>query len=546
MARLKFFENLIDGKLSKFIELGVEGFSEIINIGADLEKIFLPKNGGRTTFQSKDEAYQFFNECVERAIDQLNQKISQFDAQYMVEELMIWYTPLARLSLRKLNGKLNFESEKTNFPKIYKCLSYIDNTDEIAVRTLFITFSTYLALQKKAIDVLINLNLVRLSEEKNLSIVKKPSVEELADILEFSWGVARLHEIFQMVSKESNFSVNTIYIENGSIFYENSKEFSVLLATNTAYKDFSYPVKDDELQQIYDLYGVELGFSPEKIANTFKNTLEEKVTLDCKSKEELKKMINLAKNTVTLKGMLELLSNVICLEYSKQNRRKFIFDNQNKLSAKGIVKIREEYLFNWGTITSFCIRISNDLLNPDFLRKNRISNKNISSYLAHNFIEKWLLNFKTELEENDVWCEININNFEQVFDFNNKRGITKEIDFILFNESTKELIIGEYKNWQDVSFNFIDVTKEKYEIKRVKDSHEQLLRILESDLQKTGEFLGLDLKGATLKLVNIFENRNITCDNENYFTRVEFEAYCKRNLSSFKKRSKNDQSLFPS
>ena len=107
---------------------------------------------------------------------------------------------------------------------------------------------------------------------------------------------------------------------------------------------------------------------------------------------------------------------------------------------------------------------------------------------------------------------------------------------------SKILYIGEYKNWQDVSFNFMNIFKEQQKIKKINQSHMNLLAILNLNLKKLFSMLKIHkvngIEEVELKLINVFENRNIS-SNQNKdiknFSRVEFEIYLQNNQSNFLK-----------
>lgn len=552
---VKFYQDIIDDELSMNINLDMKGLVEIGTKKSNLEREILKGISSKKTFQNKNEAYQFLKELYENGLSHLEDKLLKFNPRLVIEEAMIFFTPLNILSILKLNGELNSERIKDYFPKIYKSLNSIKNNNEKDIRILYTALSSYIGINKKAIDVLVNVNLVRIEENRTESSLNRPSDKEFLEILDFSFGVYRLFYFFQMVSKEkeSDFSDNTIYLENGELYYYNSKDFMVNLATNTAFKDFTYPVKDSELNKIYGLYEEEFGFSPKKVLNTFMpmfkpDSLE---MVFCSMKDEFRKLINISKGTLTLKGLLTLLETDICLEYNKQDRYKFIFSDKCNVSTKGLVKIQDNYFFNYATIASYSNKLGNNLLNQDFLRNNELSSEKISRYLANSYAEKWLDNLHSKLTSENIWIQIQVKNFEQKFNFPDSRGTTKEVDFILFDASRKVLLIGEYKNWQDVSFNFLDIHKEQEKIKKINKYHINLLNILELEKKVLFELLNLEIDYAELELINVFENRNMLCNNRELdlekfniknFTRVEFEKYIEDNKPHFYKLKENNKS----
>lgn len=537
------YQSHIDEQLSDRIALGTKGIIGPVNFSEDLAYFLLQRN---ITFSSKNEAYTFFDELYKNRVSHLEEQISVFNYKVILEEMIVFLKPLVRLSISKLNGKLDFQKEKYNFPKIYQTLKTIDNKDELAVRTLFTTLHAYVGIKKRAVDVLANLCLIKVAEDNVTSSERKVAPEDILYFLELSNEIAYLFELFQMISKEKNFSVNTVSINDGHIVYQNSTDFTVELATNTAFKDFTYPVNQEEMENIYNLYKDEFGFSPQAIYNTF-DLLFKNIPNDSfifhKSKDELRGMLALNRGTMTLNGLLTLLEKDLCLEYKSQDKHEFIFDYKNKLSRKGLVKIREEYIFSTCTIASYINHLGNDLLNQDFLSRNKLPSPKISSYLSNFYAEKWLDDLSQKLMDKGIWNKIQVDSFEQeyTFPFN---GTTKEIDFILFDDKRKVLILGEYKNWKDVSHYFTEVEKEKNKINKMITSHVNLLKVLESDKSKLSKILEIDVRDAKLELINVFEERNILCNdglNGNRqdgfcirnFSREDFERYLEKNGSNF-------------
>lgn len=538
---LNFYEKCIDQELSKIIKLGIEGlnFSYVSN----LEKEVLSLK--QREFTSKGQAYKFFEQLYKNSVYKLEEKLSEYDPLKIIESLMLYLSPLTKLTIISMNGEINFPLQVgRHLPNVWRELSVSVVNDKV----LHTILKAYLGIKKRAIDIIVNINLIRINESSNNQVKSKLDTDSINDILADATTVCIYYDYFQKVSKENeeNFSNKTVYIEQGKILYPNSVNFEQDLFINTVYKDYLYPVGEPELQKIYSLYWEELGFSPRKIINTFSalffknNLLSESILY--KTKDELKCLVNLSNDTVNLKGLLVLLEKSICLEYRNQEKLSFIFDNNQRISTKGIIKIKDQYFLSFSTIVPYCYKLGNDMLNQDFLRKNGLSNQKISSYLANYYSEKWLHDIKNRMNKEGIWFEIQIGDFEKYFTIPPEKGITKEVDFILLDIHSKILYIGEYKNWQDVSFNFMNIFKEQQKIKKINQSHMNLLAILNLNLKKLFSMLKIHkvngIEEVELKLINVFENRNIS-SNQNKdiknFSRVEFEIYLQNNQSNFLK-----------
>ena len=119
---VKFYQDLIDDELSMNIILGMKGLVEIGTKKSNLEREILKDISSKKIFQNKNEAYKFLKELYENGLSHLEDKLLKFDPRLVIEEAMIFFTPLIRLSILKLNGKLDLEGIKFYFPKIYKSL----------------------------------------------------------------------------------------------------------------------------------------------------------------------------------------------------------------------------------------------------------------------------------------------------------------------------------------------------------------------------------------------------------------------------------------
>lgn len=134
---VKFYQDLIDDELSMNIILDMKGLVEIGTKKSNLEREVLKGISSKKTFQNKNEAYQFLKELYENGLSHLEDKLLKFNPRLVIEEAMIFFTPLTKLSILKLNGKLDLERIKVYFPKIYKSLNSIKNNNEIVKRILF-------------------------------------------------------------------------------------------------------------------------------------------------------------------------------------------------------------------------------------------------------------------------------------------------------------------------------------------------------------------------------------------------------------------------
>lgn len=551
---LRVYEKQIDREISEFLNSGITDIFCYNNFELNQEILGMEEK----KFSSKDEAYHYFEKLFKESVCRLEEKLSKYNTKSVIENLMMYLSPLTKLSVMSLNGKIDVPQDLTRtFPRIRSELRKYKN-EKIRLTNLKI----FLGRKKRLIDIIINVCLVKLDVNSEYSTGLKISPYEIYEILYAADEVLVLHNIFQRISKENKekFTDGIIYIGKGKLHYPDFHDYGLNIFANTALKEYGYSEKkEEEIKKIRKLYEEELGFSFNKIINTFSplffknNRLNE--GLFYRKRDELKKLINLAKDTVPLKGLLLLLDTNMCLEYKKQEKYSFIFNNDEKISAKGILKIGNQYIFSFSTISSYALKVCDDILNQDFLRKNGISNPKIAKYLATQYSEWWLRDIKSKMNKEGIWFDIQIGHFEKYFKFPQEKGITKEIDFVFFDEYSKTLLLGEYKNWQDVSFNFMDVHKEQERIQKVIKSHEKLISILSSDIEKLLEMLGIhryinNIGEVSLKLINVFENRNISSnqhifndDNQNRnienFSKQEFEEYVENHKNYFLKIEKS-------
>lgn len=543
---LKLYEGKIYKEVSEILKSDEIGFFDV-NLSSLNQGMFGIEE---KKFNSKDDAYNYFDKLVKEEVSRLEDKISKYDLKNIIENLMQYLSPLVKLSFMTGNGKVEFFQD---FPTLWTRFKKSEN--KIVQST---NLKAYLGEQKKRVDVLINMCLIGLDGEIGSLTKRKITPEEIYDTLEDVSKIIGLYSILQGISKENKKEFNTeiIYIEHSRIFYPGLKNYMLNILENTALKEYGYSdEKESQIKRINKLYEEELGFSTRTIINTFLPVFSQnhktRESVFFKQKAELKKLINLSNETVTLRGLIVLLESNMCLEYKKQDKYNFIFSNVEKITNRGILKIKDQYIFSFSTISSYTALLQNNMLNQNFLKENGIDNKKIARYLATNYSEWWLYDIKSRMNEKGIWFKIQIKNFEKYFKFPQENKITKEVDFIFFDMYSKTLYIGEYKNWQDVSFNFKDVHQEQQKIKKIIQSHEKLISILNSDVMTLLNMLGIDkyinnIEEVNLELINVFENRNISSNYPIYggtnqdrkvrnFSKMEFEKYLQNNAEYFLK-----------
>lgn len=553
-----FYCKNIDNYLSKLIDSEFEGWFYNSNLEL-LSEIGVEEQ----RFETKQEAYDFFKQLYEKGVIYLEEYLKKYIPLSILSESLTFLSPLNLLSLSNANGELKFNlSLMETFPKIWKNIKTLNKYNRVVQTTI----SGHLGMKKKSLDVIVNLILFRLNQTKlneNDDSLQVINSKEFLKAISIAEEVAVIYNCFQIISKENQnkFSSNTVLIENGKIKYPKAQKFGLDLLINATGKEYLHSILESKKEEVNQLYEKNLGISSLKVINTFRNCFSSKDLLNkveklnhsifVKSKTELKKLVNLSQNTLTLRGLLLLIDNNMCLEYKGQDKYKFIFDNNEKISRKGLVKIEGNYYYNLGTMVSYSAILSQDLLNQDFLKELKVSDKEISTFMAHQYSEIWLAELKEKLNKQGIWCEIQINNLEQCLVFPKQVGATKEIDFLLFDTQKNHLLIGEYKNWQDVSFSYPNINKEQDKIKKNIIKHKELLTVLNSNKNEFFRLLNLDIDDAKIKLIYVFENRNVLSNTniEGYdsyynleeiaiYSRVEFEKYIKLNKSNLLRMNK--------
>ena len=553
-----FYCTNIDNYLSKLIDKEVEGWVYNPNIEF-LNEIGVKEQG----FGTKQEAYEFFSQLYEKGVIYLEEYLKKYFPISILSESLTFLIPLNLLSLANANGELNFNLRlMETFPKIWNNIKTSNKYNRVAQTTI----SGHLGIKKKSLDIIVNLILFRLNQIKlneNDNSLQVINSKEFLKAISIAEEVAMIYNFFQIISKENQntFSLDTVLIENGKIKYPKAQKFGLDLLINTTGKEYLHSILESKKEEVNNLYEKNLGISSSRVINTFINCFSSKDLLNkveklnhsifIKSKTELKKLVNLSQNTLTIKGLLLLIDNNMCLEYKGQDKYKFIFDNNEKISRKGLVKIEGNYYYNFGTIMSYAEILSQNILNQDFLKELKVSDKEISTFMANQYNEIWLAELKENLNKQGIWCEIQINNLEQCLVFPKQVRATKEIDFLLFDTQKNHLLIGEYKNWQDVSFSYPNVNKEQDKIKKNIIKHKELLTILNSNKTDFLRLLNLDIDDAEIKLIYVFENRNVLSNSniEGYdsyynsgeiscYSRVEFEKYVEVNKPNLLRMNK--------
>lgn len=537
---------LIDNLLAKAFETKVETPSNWLS--TDFVKSELVSEG-KIIFKTKNEAYQFFNLKVDEVVDKFIERISEFSVNDLLQFILHIENSLSKVTRVKLNGQFCWDiSNALDFPKFTKIVLKL-NTDspskkEVTELQLFYhNFANFLGKIKKSIDVITNVLII--NSEGHSSNDKSINIMSMIELISESYSLWELFHIFQLISKEKadQFNENTIFIENGVIVYGASKDYYVESAVNNILQDFELPLDDKTEARLQELYYSELGFNNESIARGFARP---EFRLPCIfSKEELSNKFsqhNSGEAELGVKGLLNLLQIDILLFYNQEDRKEFIFSDENKLSNKGIVRIGDQYIFSIGTIFHYCLKLDSKMRNPSFVNNSRINS------FIQNYVSEFQLNKISKiLSEKNVWNKIDVDGFDDLLsEESRKQKTTKQIDLLLYNEKSDEILIVEYKNFLKKSFDRYREIKDEYKVKLFDKTHVKLLSDLKHSQVEFLERFSIPANNDShFVLVNVFEDRNILCGTEKiiddykivYKSRVEFEEYLWSTLSQF---AKND------
>lgn len=543
-------KKLIDNLLTKAFETEVEMASYWLS--TDFVKKELTSED-KIIFKTKEEAYQFLNSKVDKVVDNFFLRVSEFNSNELLQFILHMENSLASLTNAKLNGEFSWNSINCiDFPKFSENVRKLNtdrpsNKEIIELQLFYHNFDNFLGKIKKSIDIITNVLILNL---KNHSTNDKTiNIQSLTKLISDSYALWELFHIFKLISKEKeeNFNENTIFIENGELKYEKSKEYYTKSAVNNILKDYEMALDEETEIKLQELYYSELGFNIESVSKAFSR---KEFLFPCIfSKEELRNKFsqhNSSKSGLGLKGILNLIETDILLDYNQEEiynksyRKKFIFSDENKLSIKGIVKVGDQYIFSIGTIYHYCLKLENKMRNPSF-----VSNTKIKSFIQ-NFVSEFQLNkISKYLSKNNIWNKIDVNGFDNLLsEKSKKKNTTKQIDLLLYNEKCDEILFVEYKYFLKKSFDKFREIKEESKVESFDKSHIKLLKDLKL---KQSEFLKRYSIPANISskfvLVDVFEERNTLCGAEKlvddykviYMSRVEFEEYLSKNLSQFAK-----------
>jgi hypothetical protein len=531
-------EELIDSLLCKAFETRIETPSHWLPTDFIRNQISVD---GKQVFKSKNDAYQFLNSKVEEAIENFFTRISEFNPNDLLQFILHLETTISILTNARLDGKFRWEKLQietfTSFNQsdaLVKLNTENPSVDEVADLKLFYhNFINVLGKIKKSIDVITNSVIVVL-KKNNLQSSKNIDVQSMIELMSESYALWEFNHFFKLVSKEKEeqFDENTIFIEDGKIIYPNLKESYIKSSLNNMLQDYDPQLDDETEKELQNLYFSELGFNLYVLMSSFKGfglRVPRVVT-----KEDLRSYFShhaKEKEEIGLKGLMNLLNMDILLEYKdKEDKKKFIFSDEHKISIKGILKIDEQYLLSLGTIFHYNLKLVSKMTNPSFT-----SNKKISKFIKDKVSEFQIDKISKYLTEEGIWNKINVTGFDNLLsEASKEQGTTKEIDLLLYNTVSEEIIFVEYKSFLKKSFDRYREIQDEQKMNTFDQSHIKLLDDLKLKQLEFIEKYSIPAKvGCKFTLMNVFEDRNILCGTESfqgdykiiYKSRVEFEDY---------------------
>lgn len=531
-------EELIDSLLCKAFETRIETPSHWLPTDFIRNQISVD---GKQVFKSKNDAYQFLNSKVEEAIENFFTRISEFNPNDLLQFILHLETTISILTNARLDGKFRWEKLQietfTSFNQsdaLVKLNTENPSVDEVADLKLFYhNFINVLGKIKKSIDVITNSVIVVL-KKNNLQSSKNIDVQSMIELMSESYALWEFNHFFKLLSKEKEeqFDENTIFIEDGKIIYPNLKESYIKSSLNNMLQDYDPQLDDETEKELQNLYFSELGFNLYVLMSSFKGfglRVPRVVT-----KEDLRSYFShhaKEKEEIGLKGLMNLLNLDILLEYKdKEDKKKFIFSDEHKISIKGILKIDEQYLLSLGTIFHYNLKLVSKMTNPSFT-----SNKKISKFIKDKVSEFQIDKISKYLTEEGIWNKINVTGFDNLLsEASKEQGTTKEIDLLLYNTVSEEIIFVEYKSFLKKSFDRYREIQDEQKMNTFDQSHIKLLDDLKHKQLEFIEKYSIPAKvGCKFTLMNVFEDRNILCGTESfqgdykiiYKSRVEFEDY---------------------
>lgn len=548
---LEFEKNskeLIDSLLCKAFETRIETPSHWLSTDFIRNQI---RGDGKQVFKSKNDAYQFLNSKVEEALEKFFTRISEFNPNDLLQFILHLETTLSILTEARLDGRFRWGELQieafTSFSQsdaLLKLNTKNPSVDEEADLKLFYhNFINVLGKIKKSIDVITN-SIIVVLKTNNIQSSTNIDVQTMIELISESYDLWEFNHIFKLVSKEKEeqFDENTIFIEDGNIIYPNSRKSYIKSSLNNILQDYEPQLDDETEKELQNLYLSELGFNLDVLISSFKGF---GLRVPCVvTKKDLRSYFShhtKEKEEIGLKGLMNLLNMDILLEYKdKEDKKKFIFSDEHKISIKGILKIDEQYLFSLGTIFHYNLKLVSKMTNPSFT-----SNKKINKFIKDKVSEFQIDKISKYLTENGIWNKNNVTGFDNLLsEASKEQGTTKEIDLLLYNTVREEIIFVEYKNFLKKSFDRYREIQEEQKINTFDQLHIKLLDDLKLKQLEFIEKYSIPAKvDCNFTLMNVFEDRNILCGTESfqgdykiiYKSRVEFEEYL---LSTFDQLAK--------
>lgn len=507
-------QRLIDNKISEK-NLNSEKFNFEKNILKEL-------NVKEKVFNSKEEYYLFFNQFYEKILENLKKEIQKYDKDLLTFYIINLESLLAKISFIKLNGVFEDKYiDKKRLPKLKKRIEMIKRSKDHLKYKLFLNdVNTNVGFYKKGLDTIMNL-ILNMENYKENEKINKYRMHIL--ILE----ACQLWYIFTLLKTPYN---EKIYVKDFKIWDMGSKDEYIEASVNYAYQDFNNGLDEEVFNELYDLYEKKVKYSPKMLMKYCEN-VESKEMPQIFSQSELKDLCTL--DTLPLEGFKNLYNDLVL----KSNPN--IFDKNNRVSKKGIIQIsNDKYIFDKNIFIQYIILLNKKMTDPNFS-----GNSNIIKFINKKITERWLKELQKNLQENDIWFEINQNVSNDIVDDRTKK-VSKEIDLLLHNKSNDILMIVEYKNWGKKAYDSVETNKEINKIKKHVKKRVELIKLIKNSMQT---FLSNRSKYfdtfPKLELFIVFEERNVLCEQIEYLDDIKisylsvraFESYIDNNISNLQK-----------
>lgn len=457
-------------KFDDFIDLFIANEKEKELDRKETELVYSLLGIKNTNFEDADHAFSITSDFISKCTCKLMELIRKQN----ISELLIYGTLyMGKLSLisgmnlhtDQLTSLGSSDYLKTSFPII---TSAINENHSDSLRLLI---GSQTALLKRGLDITYNGALkIYNSELETEETTAHLNYTDFLDILYTSIILSIWYEIKNAINNIGNVN-KTLSIVNSRIDYSNIPGNYEMRKNGS--EMYTFDLDESSKQILWAIYEENDGFNPIQLAK-FPAMLNQ--AFGIASKRDFCKIISQI-DGITLKGAYAAFNKLIL---SPPEDTLDILSNKNKLSRLPFTQLEDDFFLVGQDLFFSGLVLLMDRMTDENFSENKRTRKKIQRFYSENFISK----ISKELNANGVWHQPSYNFLKSIRskktkkDFNSK-GVTKEIDLVLFDTYSNTSILVEYKNWGRKAYDLTRTSKEKNKALKMITDHVSMLNLIE-------------------------------------------------------------------